>query len=430
MDAIERLGEEIGELSARVDAATQRLLACIRKFDQAGGWQQQGAISCAHWLAWRIGLDTATARERCRVARALGALPHIDDGFARGELSYAKVRAMTRVATPANEARLLELARNATGAQLERICRGLRQVNANMAIEAGDEPPPEDRCVRERHLPGGMVTLELTLSPDEAALILQAIEKARDDQRRGQRDAADVSAEAPKAFQGFPTRADGAVHLAQAFLAGDAARPGDGADRYQVVVHLDQDVLAADGERAATLDDGTRVSAETFRRIACDAALIPTLTDRDGAAASVLDIGRRSRTIPAAIQRALWIRDHGCRFPGCLHTRFLHGHHIQHWLHGGRTSLDNLVLLCPRHHRMVHEDGFAIVTATDGSLIFRSPSHRPLPQNPSRATVEAAAQSLQEWATERDIEITPATNLPWWDGAVPDYDWAVSSLLD
>ena len=129
MDAIERLGEEIGELSARVDAATQRLLTCIRQFDEAGGWQQQGAISCAHWLAWRIGLDTATARERCRVARALGSLPHIDEAFARGELSYAKVRAMTRVATPANEARLLELARNATGAQMERICRGLRQVN-------------------------------------------------------------------------------------------------------------------------------------------------------------------------------------------------------------------------------------------------------------------------------------------------------------
>jgi Domain of unknown function (DUF222) len=129
MDAAERLGEEIGELSARLDAATQRLLACIRQFDEAAGWQRQGAISCAHWLAWRIGLDTATARERCRVARALGSLPAIDQAFARGELSYAKVRAMTRVATPENEARLLELARHATGAQMERICRGLRQVN-------------------------------------------------------------------------------------------------------------------------------------------------------------------------------------------------------------------------------------------------------------------------------------------------------------
>jgi hypothetical protein len=273
MDAIERLGDEIGELSARLDAATQRLLACIRQFDEAGGWQRQGAISCAHWLAWRIGLDTATARERCRVARALGSLPAIDQAFARGELSYAKVRAMTRVATPDNEARLLELARHATGAQLERICRGLRQVNVNMAMEVGDEPPPEDRCVRERHLPSGMVRLELTLSPDDAALVLQAVEKARDGLRQEQRernaDAADVSAETPTSFRTPPTRADGVVHVARGFLSGGEATnmsavnsAGKGADGYQVVVHLDQDVLAPDGEMAATLDDGTRVSAE------------------------------------------------------------------------------------------------------------------------------------------------------------------------
>jgi hypothetical protein len=184
---------------------------------------------------------------------------------------------------------------------------------------------------------------------------------------------------------------------------------------------------------AATLDDGTRVSAETFRRIACDAALVPTLTgtghDRDHAK-GLLDVGRRTRTIPSAIRRALWLRDRGCRFPGCPHTRFLHGHHIQHWLHGGSTSLDNLVLLCPRHHHMAHEDGFSILVASDGDLVFRSPHRKPLPANPSRDTIEDAAQSLQEWATERDIETTPATNLPWWDGAVPDYDWAISSLLN
>jgi hypothetical protein len=382
------------------------------------------------------------------VARALGSLPDIDQAFARGELSYAKVRAMTRVATPANEARLLELARHATGAQLERICRGLRQVNTNMAIEVGDSLPLEDRCVRERHLPGGMVRLELTLLPDEAALVLQAVEKVRDDLRQERRerktqgrdagpDVADVSAETPKSFLTPPTRSDGVVHLARQYLASPEAAPiarQAAADRYQVVVHLDQDVLAADGEMAATLDDGTRVSAETFRRIACDAGLVPTLTGapgaRDGSTNSVLDIGRRSRVIPTAISRALWIRDRGCRFPGCPHTRFLHGHHIRHWLHGGTTSLDNLVLLCPRHHHMVHEDGFTIHVATDGALVFGSPKRRPLVSVPPRPLVEDAMQALQEWAAERDIEITPATNLPWWDGAVPDYDWAISSLLN
>jgi hypothetical protein len=435
MDAIETLGEEIGQLSARVDAATQRLLACIRQFDEAGGWHRQGALSCAHWLAWRIGLDTATARERCRVARALGSLPSIDQAFARGELSYAKVRAITRVATPENEARLLELARHATGAQLERICRGLRQVNLNMAMEVGEQPPPEERSVRERHLPGGMVRLELTLSPDEAALILQAVEKARDQLREAQPEAqspaAEGSAEAPAALRMPATRADGALLLARSFFAGGEANGAGGgsADRYQVLVHLDQDVLAPDGEMASTLDDGTRVSAETFRRIACDAGLVVTRTAAsDANPGGVLDIGRKTRSIPPAIRRALGVRDRGCRFPGCLHTRFLHGHHIQHWLHGGSTSLDNLILLCPRHHHMVHEEGFTIHVASDGALVFGSPGRRPLVANPSRPAIEDAARSLQEWATEQDIEITPTTNLPWWDGAMPDYDWTISTL--
>ncbi len=187
-------------------------------------------------------------------------------------------------------------------------------------------------------------------------------------------------------------------------------------------------MLAADGAWAAILDDGNRVSAETLRRIACDAALVPT---RSGPLdAGVLDVGRRTRTIPAAIRRALWVRDRGCRFPGCLHTRFLHGHHIQHWLHGGRTSLANLVLLCPRHHRLVHEGGFTIDVAADGGLLFRTPETRPLPAVPPPVTDDDALAALEAWAAERDLRTTPDTNRPWWDGDTPDYDWAVSSLLN
>ena len=209
----------------------------------------------------------------------------------------------------------------------------------------------------------------------------------------------------------------------------DGLLRGTGGDRYQLLVHLDQDVLAADGQWAATLDDGSHVSAETLRRIACDTALVTTRTDGNGVA-GVLDVGRRTRSIPSAIRRALWVRGRGCRFPGCPHTRFLHGHHIRHWMHGGPTSLTNLVLLCPRHHTMVHEGGFTIEVGTDGALVFRSPKQTPLPFSPPRADVEDAVLALREWAAERDIEIGPDTNLPWWDGsAVPDYDWAISSLL-
>ena len=191
-------------------------------------------------------------------------------------------------------------------------------------------------------------------------------------------------------------------------------------------VHLDQNVLGPDQEWAATLDDGTHVSAETLRRVACDAGLIPTVTDQTGA---VLSLGRRTRAIPPALRRALWLRDRGCRFPGCSHTRFLHGHHIRHWLHGGDTSLANLILLCPRHHRLVHEGGFTIQPQSSGGVTFRAPAGALLPATPSPEMVENAVEWLRTWATDHDLEIGPDTNLPSWDGAVPDYDWTVSSLL-
>ena len=200
---------------------------------------------------------------------------------------------------------------------------------------------------------------------------------------------------------------------------------GSGGDRYQVMVHVDQDVLAPDGQWAATLEDGTRVSAETLRRVACDAGLVPCR-----AAGDTVDVGRRTRSIPPAIRRALWLRDRGCRFPGCTHTRFLHGHHIHHWLHGGATRLDNLVLLCGRHHQLVHEGGFQVQFQNETSgIVFTAPSGRSLPQVPRREQIHQAMRALQQWAIDHGIDINPHTNLPWWDGDVPDYDLVVSALL-
>ena len=172
-----------------------------------GGWEKQGAVSCAHWLSWRIGIDLPTAREKVRVARALGSLRAMDEALGRGELSYAKVRALTRVATPENELRLLELARHATGAQLERICRGYRQVAASLADEG---PLAEERSLRERLLPGGMVRLELVVHPDEAALIRQAIEKARASLRERPQAVAPCGRADQRATPLRPLRAEGA----------------------------------------------------------------------------------------------------------------------------------------------------------------------------------------------------------------------------
>jgi hypothetical protein len=428
MPNVEQLGEEIASLAAHLDAATHRLLECLRQFDAASGWHDQGAISCAHWLAWRTGLDTATAREKVRVARALGGLPAIDEALRQARLSYAKVRALTRVATPENEARLLALALEATGAQLERLCRGYRTAQA-----ADKAPAPEERSVRQRVLSGGMVKLELVLSPDEADMILRAIDRAREvhAEPAPTDPPEDVSAEAPTPDPGdvsaetsWPSRADGAVALAESFLAGNPAS-GTGGDRFQVVVHLDQDVLGPDGALAGTLEDGTHVSAETLRRVACDCGLVAA-----GADGGELTIGRRARTIPPAIRRALMLRDRGCAFPGCTHTRFLHGHHIRHWLHGGETSVDNLALLCTVHHHLVHEGGWTIAHGVDGRLVFTSPVGRGLPHVPSREQVDNIVTWLGEWADAHGVEPGPDTNMPWWDGTTPDYDIAVGALLE
>jgi hypothetical protein len=414
MFSVEDLSREIADLAAHMDAATHRLLTCIRQFDEAGGWYEQGAASCASWLAWRIGLDSATAREKVRVARALGKLPAIDEALRAGKLSYAKARALTRVATPDTEAKLLELAVVATGAQLERLCRGYRR-----ALAPDEQLAPEERSVRRRDLPGGMVRLEIVLAPDEADLLLRALDRARE-VVHGETD---VSAETSNTGSTRPSRADGMVALAENFLAGNPAN-GNGGERFQVMVHVDQDPLAPDGVVAAALDDGTRVSAETFRRIACDCGVVAVAGD-----GAQLNIGRRARSIPPAIRRALALRDRGCRFPGCTHTRFLHGHHIQHWLAGGETSVNNLALLCTFHHHLVHEGGWTVARGLDGELTFTAPDGCALQAEPPQQMGEAVLESLHEWAADRGLDLGPDSNLPLWNGTRPDYDWAVSALL-
>ncbi|MGO9310145.1 MAG: DUF222 domain-containing protein [Spirochaetia bacterium] len=455
MDAVEELGQEIASLSARLDAATHRLLECIRRFDEACGWHEQGAVSCAHWLAWRLGWDPATAREKVRVARALGKLPAIDDALRAARLSYAKARALTRVATPDNEAKLLEMALIATGAQLERLCRGYRG-----ALGGERTPAPEERSVRLRLLPGGMVKLELVLEPDEADLILRAIERAREVHAQQaeplepeapaapdapgcamiDRCATDAPGEAEaaeaagvSAETSWPSRADGVVKLAESFLAGNPVT-GTGGERFQVMVHLDQEVLGPGGvlaERvlpygiwAATLEDGTRVSAETLRRVACDCGLVAIGRD-----AEALNIGRRARTIPPAIRRALMLRDRGCAFPGCIHTAFLHGHHIEHWLHGGETSLNNLVMLCTFHHHLVHEGGWTVTAGADSVFAFHSPAGTLLAPQPPHELVNDTLDWLRRWADERNLDLGHDVNMPQWDGKTPDYDCAAEWLL-
>jgi hypothetical protein len=403
------------------------LLDLIREFDARSGWNS-GFRSCAAWLSWRVGLDLGAARERVRVARALGTLPLLAQALGRGELSYAKVRALTRVATPETEARLLRVGRAGTAAHVERIVRGWRRVDRR----AEARETARRHASRSLHVyqdEDGMVTVRGRLEPEVGALLVQALAAARESlyQRARGRAAAAAdpggpSAETPTMAQ---RQADALALLAETALH-HGLDPGAPGERYQVVVHVDAPVLA-DPEQPgqAVLEDGGRVSADTSRRLACDASRVVMRHDADG---RLLDVGARTRTIPPAIRRALLHRDRTCRFPGC-DGRFTQGHHLRHWAHGGPTTLSNLALLCRRHHRAVHEEGYHVERLADGELRFRRPGGWLLPDVPPEVPVPAdPVERLHACHAAQGLRIHARTARPTWLGERLDLAYAIDVL--
>ena len=412
---LDRLGDEIAELSAHLEAATARLLDLIREFNAREGWNT-GFRSCAAWLSWRVGLDLGAARERVRVARALGTLPRLAQALARGELSYAKIRALTRVATPETEERLLAVGRAGTADHVERLVRGWRRVDR----QAEARETVRQHASRALHLyqdEDGMVVLRGRLAPEVGALLIRALAAAREtlyQQVRGE--------DAPTTAQ---QQADALALLAETALH-HGLDPGAPGERYQVVVHVDAPVLAdPDQSGQSVLEDGARVSAETSRRLACDSSRVVMRHDQDG---RILEVGARTRTIPPALRRALLHRDRGCRFPGCG-LPFGQGHHVRHWAQGGPTTLSNLALLCRRHHRAVHEEGYQVDRQPDGTLRFRRPDGRPLPEAPPPVAVPAdPVQVLRAGHVAQGLRLHPRTACPGWLGERLDVAWAIDVL--
>jgi len=429
--ALDRLGDEIAELSAHLEAATARLLDLIREFDERGGWNT-GFTSCAAWLSWRVGLDLGAARERVRVARALTTLPRLTRALARGELSYAKVRALTRVATPETEERLLAVGRAGTAWHVERIVRGWRRVD-RIGETRETAVRHYSRALRVYQDEDGMVAVRGRLTPEAGAVLLQALSAAREtlyQQRRQSLDhGSDVSAETAPLEQQQPPleqqQADALTLLAESALhhGVDSGAPGE---RYQVVVHVDAAVLEdPDAPGQSVLEDGVRVSAETSQRLACDASRVVMQHDRDG---GVVEVAARTRTIPPALRRALHHRDRGCRFPGCM-VRVGEGHHIRHWAQGGPTTLSNLALLCRRHHRALHEEGYQLERLADGELQFRRPNGWVLPDVPPAPDVSDQPVELLRALNEAEGLVLDAhTATPSWQGEWLDVVYAIDVL--
>jgi hypothetical protein len=421
---LDRLGDEIAELSAHLDAATARLHDLIREFDARGGWAN-GFRSCAAWLSWRVGLDMGAARERVRVARALGTLPRLAQALARGELSYAKVRALTRVATPETEERLLAVGRAGTPHHVERIVQGWRRVDRNAEAREAKRQHVS-RALHVYQDEDGMVTVRGRLTPEVGALLMQALAAAREilyqQARAGGPGYVDGSSEAPTIAQ---QQADALALLAEAALH-HGVDPGAPGERYQVVVHVDAPVLAdPDQPGQSVLEDGANVPAETSRRLACDASRVVMQHDRDG---RVVEVGARTRAIPPALRRALHHRDRGCRFPGCG-VRYGQGHHIRHWANGGPTTLSNLAMLCRRHHRAVHEEGYQLDRGPDGSLQFRRPNGQLLPEVPPPPAVPADPEKDLRARNEAEgLHLHARTAMPSWQGERLDLGWAIDVL--
>ena len=348
---IDDLDRAIVSLSTRINAATYELLVLIRQFDERAGWLKWGFLNCADWLHWRCDLSTSAAREKVRVAHALKVLPDISAAFQSGQLSYSKVRAMARVANQGDEEELLAFALKMTAARVEERCRELRCGTADSVTDANRAHASRSlRLSRDPERGTMSITVELPLEAGE--LIDRALDRARDD------------ASGPEfAEDSWSARqADALVAIVRGYLCGNRELTGATPD-YQVTVHVDQSALS-DGKGRSGLP------LESVKRIACDSDRVVIFEDADG---EPLSVGRKTRIIPAAIKRALWSRDKGCRFPGCTNKRFVDAHHIKHWSAGGETGLGNLMLLCGRHHRLVHEGAYCIQKDYLDRWMFRRP---------------------------------------------------------
>jgi hypothetical protein len=419
--APERLEAEITHFAGHIQAATCRWLLLVGEFDRREGWRSWEWRSTASWLSWQCGVDPITAREQVRVGRALAGLPKIRRAFGSGELSYSKVRALIRVATPETEETLVQVARHTTAAQLERLARAYRTVRRREGLEEANDRHFR-RYARYYFDEDGSFVMSLRLSPEEGALVVKALDAARDEVRKAKKREKSDSAESASEDPPTPTMADAVVAMAEAALPGEPA-VRSGGDRYQVVVHVDVDTLIGDGGRSE-IEDAVNVAPETARRIACDAGLLVALHGADG---RLLTVGRKTRSIPPWIRRGLHHRDHGCRFPGCDLRVFIEAHHIHHWADGGETSLDNLVELCWFHHRMLHEGGFKIERGESGDPVFCSPKGMPIEAVPSETPPEGDVMSK---LAAMGVGVEPRACVPNWSGGRMKLGHIINLLSD
>jgi len=415
------LVSEITTLAGHLNAGNARFLALIAELDRRGGWAEWGVKSCAHWLNWRCGIGLGAAREKVRVARALETLPRLAAAMAEGRVSYFKAREITRMATPANEDYLLNIALCGTASHVEDVVRGYRRAldAAELSREAVQQ---RDQNLWFHTKPDGSMTIRGRVPAEIGMLFKKALQAAEDSLPIPENVPAGTFSESEDLHRSRKRRVEALATMAESFLA-TGPRDLSGSDRQQIVVHVDAETLRHSHAGRCELEHGPAIASETARRLACDGSVVRIVEDAKG---EPLDVGRKTRTIPPGIRRALQARDQGCRFPGCTFKRYVDGHHVKHWVHGGETKLSNLVTLCRFHHRLVHEGQVVVQTLDDGAFRFVKPSGEsfdsPTPSSSDWADVVATHESA-------NIRIAPSTAVTQWTGEALDLDLAIGWLM-
>jgi hypothetical protein len=364
--SLDTLEDDIISLSQQINQWEYQFLSLVREFDLRQGWRAYHFNNCAEWLNMKCGISPGTAREKVRVAKTLFDLPLCSEAFEKGTLSYSKVRAMTRAATRHNEAELVDYALNATAHQVEQHCQRLRNADRRLST------PDAKRAYRERSLmrtchPNGTMSINIELPQELGDLVMKAIEVAAE---TCPQETDTEGKEASKATAFFARQADALVEVAKHYLSGSTESRDT--PNHQVLVHIDETALHDQGGKSD-------LPVESVRRIACDADLVEVTRDNKG---NVLNLGRKHRVVSPQLKKALLVRDRSCRFPGCTHEKYLDAHHVEHWADGGETNLENTLLLCDSHHRLLHEGAYAIKKNFAGDWYVRNSGGGVVPESP------------------------------------------------
>jgi Domain of unknown function (DUF222)/HNH endonuclease len=418
---IAKADRRIGEKASHINAAYAGLLAEIAEMDRLQGWGHHGAKTMEEWVTWRIGVTPAEARHHVRVARKLGELPLIFGAFRRGELSYWQVRAMAPVATPEVEEQLLQMARYSTAGQLQRMVRAFKSCLDRAELELTNARHAA-RSFSYHFDEDGFLQLHGRLDAAEGAVLVAALRAAEDAIYEDlSNDSAQTERPSPEQL-----RADALVDVARDSLdmqADETRRAGKAPARTAAVIHVDVPALIDGSGDRCEIADGPSIASETARRLTCDCDL-QALYEVDG---NVIDVGRKRRTVPPRMRKALEQRDRTCVYPGCDRARHLDAHHIVHWAHDGKTELVNLALLCRHHHRLVHEGGFSMRAEEDMTFTFFKPDGSVVPRSPGLGHGDLRLLIAEHHREQLAIDERTCTTL--WDGSAPNYADCVDGLL-